>query len=161
MAPSDVADVADVADVNMDEDEDDEPPPIKTFQITETYFNSIKGFEHLEKYVYTHADRPAYLEEGTIWVVVSILSGTGLAAEFKRRVLSKLLYNLLGIYRLRDRKVVLKVMRTRSTESIGDFARNFLLPAAVDGKKQTVILLSGDGGLVDIINSLAFDAKPR
>ncbi|KAF4627572.1 hypothetical protein G7Y89_g10582 [Cudoniella acicularis] len=46
------------------------------------------------------------------------------------------------------------VVRTKSAESAMDFARSTLLVAANEGKKQTVLMLSGDGGVVDMINGL-------
>jgi len=51
------------------------------------------------------------------------------------------------------------VLRTESTESVVDFARTTLLPAANAGKRQTVLLLSGDGGIVDTVNGLLEDGK--
>jgi hypothetical protein len=45
-------------------------------------------------------------------------------------------------------------VRTSSAESVVEFARSTLLVAANQGRKQTVLMLSGDGGMVDTINGL-------
>ncbi len=46
------------------------------------------------------------------------------------------------------------VRTTTSSKSIAEFASAVLLPRANAGNSQTVLLLSGDGGVVDIVNTL-------
>ncbi len=46
------------------------------------------------------------------------------------------------------------VQETKSVRSVTDFARTVLLPRANKGQPQTVLLLSGDGAIVDIVNEL-------
>lgn len=83
-----------------------------------------------------------------IRVVASILSGTQLARPFFETALSPFLEEL----RL-DEKY--EVEFTTSAMTISDLTRDVFLPAALKGIKQLIILLSGDGGIVDILNVLA------
>lgn len=92
---------------------------------------------------------PAYLQpDNEIHVLISTLSGTGLAPSF----FDDVLHPALLAIELADSRY--SVLRTKDTESVIDFARATLLPAANEGKKQTVLMLSGDGGLVDTVNGL-------
>jgi hypothetical protein len=81
-------------------------------------------------------------------VVISTRSGTGRAEAGFEALLEPTLEGLgfgNGSYH---------VTRTQSHESVRHFARNVLRKKAMDGVSQTVFLLSGDGGMVDIINGL-------
>jgi diacylglycerol kinase family enzyme len=91
---------------------------------------------------------PAYLLTDHFHVLISTLSGTGLAPEFFDAVLHPLL-RAIGLVDSRY-----TVTRTNSAESVKQFARSTLLVAANRGQKQTVLMLSGDGGMVDTINGL-------
>lgn len=91
---------------------------------------------------------PAYLQE-EVYILVSIRSGTGLAEKFLDVLLPIL--DAIGVKRT--------VVSTKNAESVKEFVRGTLLPAANDGKKQTVVMLSGDGGIVDSINSLGERSK--
>lgn len=102
---------------------------------------SILPKEFLDQWLYTGL--PAYLQE-EVYILVSIQSGTGLAEKFLDVLLPVL--DAVGVKRT--------VVSTTSAESVKDFVKGTLLPAANDGNKQTVIMLSGDGGVVDSINSL-------
>jgi hypothetical protein len=84
----------------------------------------------------------------TLYVLISTLSGTGLAPEF----FDDVLHPLLKEAGLADSDYV--VSRTKTTESVKEFAKSALLSKANDGIKQTVLMLSGDGGMVDTINGL-------
>ncbi|KAI5290075.1 hypothetical protein KEM52_000577 [Ascosphaera acerosa] len=86
-----------------------------------------------------------------VHVVVSTAAGTCRATAFYERVLRPLL-GLLGVHGYQTHK-------TESASSILDLASNILFPRADAGAAQTVILLSGDGGLVDLIR--AFFAQKR
>ncbi|KAF8860580.1 hypothetical protein BDZ45DRAFT_619607 [Acephala macrosclerotiorum] len=97
---------------------------------------------------------PIYLQEDNeIHVLISTLSGTGLAPSF----FDAILHPVLVAIGLADSKY--SVLRTKDTESVIEFARAILLPLANDGKKQTVLMLSGDGGMVDTVNGLLEDGK--
>jgi hypothetical protein len=83
-----------------------------------------------------------------IHTLISTISGTGLAPEFFEKILQPLL-RAIG---LTDSKY--HVVRTESAESVKEFARSVLLVGANIGRRQTVLMLSGDGGVVDTINGL-------
>jgi hypothetical protein len=91
---------------------------------------------------------PSYLQTDHIHVLISTLSGTGLAPAF----FDDVLHPLLRAIGLADSAYT--VTRTRSAESVKDFAKSTLLVAANGGQEQTVLMLSGDGGMVDTINGL-------
>lgn len=91
---------------------------------------------------------PAPLEEDVEGhLIVSILSGSCQAEQFYDGVIAPLLDHF-------ERTDRYKVHKTTSSTSVIELARDVLLPAAIQGRKQHVILLSGDGGIVDIINEL-------
>lgn len=81
-------------------------------------------------------------------VVVSVGSGLSKAQEFHDNVLNP----LLQCIQLDKSSFQLHI--TESENSITDLTRAVLLPRASEGYAQTVILLSGDGGVFDIINVL-------
>ena len=93
---------------------------------------------------------PAHLDHETnvLYVFISTLSGTGLAPQFFKDVLEPLL-RVIGLS-----KSDYGVVRTQNADSVKAFARSGLLPQANKGKKQTVLMLSGDGGIIDTINGL-------
>ena len=86
-----------------------------------------------------------------IHVVVSIKSGTGVAPEYFQNILEPLLKGI-GLDSNSYKK-----LDTSSTESVHDFASDVLLKRADRGEEQTVMLLSGDGGIVDLLNGLLED----
>ena len=86
--------------------------------------------------------------EPNIHVVVSIRSGTWEAELFFRNVVQHIL-QAVGLS-----KSDYQVHHTSSEKSVIEFTTNLLLPVANAGRAQTVILLSGDGGMVDITNVL-------
>jgi hypothetical protein len=93
---------------------------------------------------------PQHLNKSTnkLYVLISKLAGTGLAPSFFDVVLQPILL-ALG-FNEEDYSII----RTRTTQSVIDFARSVLLETANGGGRQTVMMLSGDGGLVDTINGL-------
>jgi hypothetical protein len=93
---------------------------------------------------------PAPLDPETraVYVVISTRSGTGLALDF----FSGVLHPLLRAVGLADSTY--HVVQTEDAESVKGFAKSTLLHGANAGREQTVLLLSGDGGIVDIINGL-------
>ena len=86
--------------------------------------------------------------EPNIHVVVSIRSGTWEAELFFRNVVQHVL-RAVGLS-----ESEYHVHHTSSERSIIEFTANVLVPGANAGRAQTVILLSGDGGMVDITNVL-------
>jgi hypothetical protein len=98
---------------------------------------------------YLFRSLPRYLQEDIdIHVLISTLSGTGLAPAFFDGILHPLLRGL----GLEDSKY--NVIKTESTETVKRFARETLLAQGNCGRQQTVVILSGDGGVVETINGL-------
>src|SRR6266498_5259414 len=101
----------------------------------------------LQKYV-CKFDR-GYLLQPQIWII-SILSGTGEGKDFFNRVIRLWSNNERGYggaeyteYRMTD-----------SEEYIYNFAATQVGTAANQGEQQSIFLLSGDGGVFDLINGL-------
>jgi len=89
-------------------------------------------------------------------VIISTRSGTGFAQAFLLEVVEPTLF-ALGL--LRD---AYAIHETRSDQTITELARSVFVPRANAGIRQTIILLSGDGGMVDIINVLlSFPSSAR
>ncbi|KAL4801249.1 ATP-NAD kinase-like domain-containing protein [Aspergillus unguis] len=78
-------------------------------------------------------------------VIVSTGSGTGTAKEQFSNILQPCLA-WIGLSRY-------ETHQTESAQSIVDLCQSLLIPQAEIGASQTIILLSGDGGLCDIIDS--------
>ncbi|KAI6785307.1 uncharacterized protein J7T54_006949 [Emericellopsis cladophorae] len=91
-------------------------------------------------------------------VVMSTKSGTHLALPFWSTVLQPLLSTLARTFP--EAKVdQANILVTESAESVSDFARQlWSSPAA---PTRTVILLSGDGGMVDILNGRQEGSQQR
>ena len=102
---------------------------------------------------FTLAQVPAHLQGATaeggtvdVHVVISTLSGTQKAQGFFEKALKPLMSELqLSGYDLRV---------TESERSVGELTKSIFIPRANEGINQTIILLSGDGGPVDMINAL-------
>jgi len=84
-----------------------------------------------------------------VYIVVSILSGNQLASPFYEKMLIPVLQRL----KILENKY--EVVHTKDSNTIIDLTKKTLLPQANDGIRQLVILLSGDGGVVDILNALS------
>lgn len=86
----------------------------------------------------------------SIHVLISANSGTGLSRLFYEHVLEPLLTGLLEL----KKNIDFDVHETSDPrdETAKNFAKDILLPAANKGEKRTVLLLSGDGGIVDLLN---------
>jgi diacylglycerol kinase family enzyme len=82
-------------------------------------------------------------------VVISTLSGTGLAPGFFTNTVSPLLTSL-DLHENED----YRVHYTESATTITELTTYIFLPRANNGINQRIILLSGDGGIVDILNSI-------
>jgi diacylglycerol kinase family enzyme len=85
--------------------------------------------------------------QNKIFVIVSILSGAQHAKPFFETVLEPLLKEL-------DLDGKYNVEYTKNANSIIDLTTSVISKNAMQGIGQTVILLSGDGGIVDILNAL-------
>ena len=83
-----------------------------------------------------------------IHILISTGSGIGEAISFSKHVLQPTL-SALGIPRTAYQK-----HQTTSAQSISELTTTVFLPRARKGIAQTLILLSGDGGVHDILNGL-------
>lgn len=128
----------------VDPASDPKQPP---FELQTTPATSLPQ-DFVERHIFRAL--PDHLDPAThsIYVLVSTRSGTGLALEFFNDILRPLL-RAIG---LADSGY--SVIQTENAESVKTFARGVLIGGANQGKKQTVVLLSGDGGIVDILNGL-------
>lgn len=106
--------------------------------------------ELLDRWLF--AGLPEYLREDHLYTLVSTRSGTGLADAFS--VLLQTILETVGIPASKQTRV-----ETKSGDSIKDFVTTTLLPSANHGRKQTVILLTGDGGIVESINAIEQSGK--
>ncbi|XXG99024.1 hypothetical protein Hte_005358 [Hypoxylon texense] len=107
---------------------------------------------------------PQYLKSGPsrhIHVVVSTGSGTGLSLKFYNSILQPLLESW-GIRPLdptaglaeRSKPSTYNLVITQDANSVRDFARN-LGQTTQDTVQHTVVLLSGDGGVIEMLNGKA------
>jgi len=83
-------------------------------------------------------------------VVISIGSGGRQAESFFENVVKPVLVALDG----EARTSTLKIHTTTSATSIADYTSTIFFPAANSGTPLRIILLSGDGGIVDLVNGL-------
>lgn len=81
-------------------------------------------------------------------IIISTSSGTSQAASFFAHVLQPT-FSALGL-----RESAYVVHHTRSAQTIPELTRDVFLPRAKKGVAQTLILLSGDGGVHDLVNGL-------
>ncbi|KAI0012946.1 ATP-NAD kinase-like domain-containing protein [Xylariaceae sp. FL0662B] len=107
-------------------------------------------------------DIPEHLQSGQsrqIHVVVSTGSGTGLASNFYDSVLRPLLESLgFSVSEAGTGANTFSLIITQNAESIRDFARNLghdNRDGSKDSTQHTIILLSGDGGVIEILNGKA------
>jgi hypothetical protein len=92
--------------------------------------------------------------EPNVHIIISTKSGTGLAQE-KFITTVKPILDGLGL-----NEASYSTLHTKSPECVLDFAKTKLLDRANNGEKQTVLMLSGDGGVVDLLNGLLSAGKP-
>jgi diacylglycerol kinase family enzyme len=88
-----------------------------------------------------------------VHVVVSTLSGTQGALPFFENALKPLLEHL--------RVPKYQVHKTQSARTILELCEQIFVPRARDGVEQTIILLSGDGGVIDIIAAFSHDKHQK
>lgn len=95
-----------------------------------------------------HLFVPPNHDSPNLHIIISIGSGVGGAKRFFDTILKATL-ELLGL----DRRAY-QLHETESEFHITELSRTIFLPRANQGVAQTILLLSGDGGIVDIINVL-------
>jgi diacylglycerol kinase family enzyme len=98
--------------------------------------------------IYTRMTRN--VPEPNFHVIVSTGSGTGQAPE----VWNQLLKPFLEFVRDNSEEERYKLHFTTSETTVSDLTRSVFLPRANAGVAQSIVLLSGDGGLVDMTNVL-------
>lgn len=86
--------------------------------------------------------------EREVHVVVSTGSGTGLASKFWKDLVRPSLAQTGFLAK------PYQVHETTSESSIAELVEATILPQASNGVAQSILLLSGDGGVVDVVNSL-------
>lgn len=95
---------------------------------------------------------PAHLaHDREVHVVISVLSGQQNAEKFYNETLHPFLTTNVPHLELKKNYFV---HRTTSTSSIAVLTTKLFLFNAKKGVKQTILLLSGDGGMIDIISTL-------
>lgn len=92
-----------------------------------------------------------FARDREVHVVLSVLSGQRQAEDFYNEVLHPCL--IANVPHLEPRKNYF-VHRTTSPSTISSLTSKLFLFNAKKGVKQTIILLSGDGGMVDIVSTL-------
>jgi diacylglycerol kinase family enzyme len=96
------------------------------------------------------SDTPVH---SSLFVIISTLSGTGGAQQYFDEVIKPTLAAI------DIPESAYHVERTSSNSSVLDFTGRVLRERANAGIPQTILLLSGDGGIVDIVNVLS--SSPR
>ncbi|KAF2852932.1 hypothetical protein T440DRAFT_466497 [Plenodomus tracheiphilus IPT5] len=96
----------------------------------------------------------AITEERETHIIVSTGSGHKQADKFFNDVVSPILVDLYGSEILSKSKKHI----TQSETSVLEFTNDLICPQANDGRLLRIILASGDGGIVDLVNGLL--AKP-
>lgn len=101
--------------------------------------------------------RPQHLDPSTaaVHVIVSGKSGIGLAPKAWDAVIRPLLEMIQGLGQENESTASrpgYEALITDSASSIRDFARSKLVSGSGDGRPKTVILLSGDGGIIELLN---------
>lgn len=92
-----------------------------------------------------HLQSSALADQKNIHVVISSRSGTGLAEAFFEDVVRPFL-SALEL----DNKY--EVYRTTSEKTVSELAEAIFLPQARLGITQTIVVLAGDGAIVDLVN---------
>lgn len=113
-------------------------------QSAATACNEVTSFKPHPLYLFV----PPYRDSPSLHIIISIGSGVGAARRFFDTILKATLESL-GLdgraYQLHE---------TESETHITELSHTIFLPRANEGFAQTILLLSGDGGIVDIVNVL-------
>lgn len=137
---------------------EDDSHPDKPYELSHHAVNSLTP--ELEPYVIRECPDHLRPSLASVHVIVSGKSGTGRAAKCWESVVEPLLQLIqsLGGSANSTSGNGYDVLFTESASSISEFSRSKLgLGTPEASRPQTVLLLSGDGGVVDILNGL--DAK--
>lgn len=121
--------------------------PVPDVELRQTTLTSPPQ-DFLSKHLFRELSPHLSLPAENIHVIISSKSGTGRAPAFFAENLKPAL-RAIGLG-----EPDYQVMRTDSQESINQLASRTLRDRASKGVCQTVLLLSGDGGVVDLLNGL-------
>jgi hypothetical protein len=125
----------------------DSTPAPRAFELEITHSINFPQ-QFLDKHLFKGLPPQLDPKSNEIYVLISTSSGTGLSSSF----FDEILQDILRAVGLGESDY--NVVRTSSAESVKEFARTTLLAKGNKGEKQTVLMLSGDGGIVDTINEL-------
>ncbi|KAE8348066.1 ATP-NAD kinase-like domain-containing protein [Aspergillus coremiiformis] len=108
----------------------------------------LKSLSSTLRSQYLCTELPNHLrhDRSEIRIVLSTVSGIGSARTFHNNILQPFLLHL-GVCHF-------KVYETLSPQTITELCNSQFIPCAEAGIHQTIILLSGDGGLADVIDAL-------
>ncbi|XP_014556002.1 hypothetical protein COCVIDRAFT_16484 [Bipolaris victoriae FI3] len=129
------ADGASKATVTLQENEDATKPPLLL---------------NISKRALDSPDTNTTLTERKTHVIISVGSGARQAENFFNTVVKPILTAIHG----EDGVSKIEVHTTTSATSISDYTNTIFFPAANSGTPLRIILLSGDGGIVDLVNGL-------
>jgi diacylglycerol kinase family enzyme len=132
--------------IEKDSDESEERTKLKKIDI-KNLPTELSRFETTIPSHLQNTDKPPVIQ-----VVISTGSGTGKARPIFQNALQPLL-NYIGL-------AGIEIYETTSTQTITELAQTKFVKHAVNGVPQTIILLSGDGGLVDILDIFYKSRQP-
>ncbi|KAL8707194.1 MAG: hypothetical protein Q9220_007727, partial [cf. Caloplaca sp. 1 TL-2023] len=114
---------------------------------------------YLDKHLITRTPEHLFVPpnpngDPNLHIIISTRSGVGEAQQYHDSVLSE----ALSAIDLPSSTYTLHT--TSSASSITEITTSLILPRALAGIAQTIILLSGDGGVIDIVNALLSSSSP-
>ncbi|KAF2225553.1 ATP-NAD kinase-like domain-containing protein, partial [Elsinoe ampelina] len=136
--------------VEQEDTVEGKPPPIPSIRSI-----PAKGLppDFVTKYGIDKSKADLFNPEHRITVIISTKSGTKQAASFNEQTIKP----LFGILGLLPRTTF---YTTTSTTSITEYTHSTILSLASSNIKQHILLLSGDGGTIDLLNALLSSPLP-
>ena len=107
---------------------------------------------------------PPHLQQGAnqeVDIIVSVKSGLGLAPKVWHRVLQPLWELVVQHGIAAECNSLYRLTTTDSAETIRTFARHLWASQTSSSNKRTIVLLSGDGGVVDLLNGSDHADSPK
>lgn len=117
---------------------------IRATNLPQAFVNANSISDKITRLSQTRKETPAH----QLYVIISTLSGTGGAQQYFDDVV-KPAFTAIGI-----QEFCYYVHTTSSNKSVSEFASAVILPRANEGTSQTILLISGDGGIVDLVNAV-------
>ncbi|KAI1302276.1 ATP-NAD kinase-like domain-containing protein [Xylaria venustula] len=125
-----------------------------------SYAENNKGLQDLwDEFGITHP--PVHLQPGSqrrLHVIVSTNSGTGLSTQVYENVLAPLLetFGLTAATSDEPEQGSYHLLITQNAESVKEFSKDFTVRHQGEANvEHTIVLLSGDGGVIDLLNGYA------